>query len=310
MRKLIISAFTALLLVTALPVVAAPAFPSIIPLPDDFGPEGVAVGRGGTIYAGSLNDGSIFAADLTTGEGEILVGPQPGRMAVGLDVDDRSNTLAVAGGAFGAGYFYDASTGAEVGAVQFTSPGGTFVNDVIITRDAAYFTDSFSPAIYRVPLGPGGSPASEFEVITLGGEFGFMPGGFNANGIVASADGTTLIVVNTALGTLYRVDPATGHADAIDLGGASVPNGDGLVLQGHTLYVVQNFLNRIAVVEIDPGFGSGEVTRTIESPDFRIPTTADVFGGSLYAVNARFDVAPPGGGASGIAFEIVAVDKN
>jgi hypothetical protein len=44
--------------------------------------------------------------------------------------------------------------------------------------------------------------------------------------------------------------------------------------------------------------------------NFRIPTTTDVFGGSLHAVNARFDVAPPGGGATGIEFEIVKVDKN
>jgi len=34
------------------------------------------------------------------------------------------------------------------------------------------------------------------------------------------------------------VDPDTGEASAIDLGGDAVPNGDGLLLRGHTLYVV------------------------------------------------------------------------
>jgi len=309
MRKLALSALVALLVVAALPVAAAPAFPEVIPLPNDFGAEGVTVGRGGTFYAGSLNDGSVFAGDLSTGEGSILVGAQEGRMAVGLDVDDRSNVLFVAGGLFGSGYFYDAETGADLGSVQFTS-GPSFVNDVIVTRQAAYFTDSFRPVVYRVPLGPAGQLGAGFDEITLSGDFGFVPGDFNGNGIAASADGTTLIVVNTALATLYRVDPETGHADAIDLGGDSVPNGDGLVLEGKTLYVVQNFLNQIGVVELDPGFASGEFTGAITSPNFRIPTTADVFGGSLYAVNARFDVAPPGGGASGIEFEIVKADKN
>lgn len=309
MRKLALSALVALLVVTALPATAAPAFPEVIPLPNDFGAEGVTVGRGGTFYAGSLNDGSIFAGDLSTGEGSILVSATEGRMAVGLFVDDRSNVLFVAGGAFGSGHFYDAETGADLGSIQFTT-GPSFVNDVTVTREAAYFTDSFRPVVYRVPLGPAGQLGTGFDEITLGGDFGFVPGGFNANGIVASADGKALIVVNTALATLYRVDPDTGYAAAIDLGGDSVPNGDGLVLEGHTLYVVQNFLNQIGVVELDPGFASGEITRTITSPFFRIPTTADVFGGSLYAVNARFDVAPPGGDATGIEFEIVKVDKS
>lgn len=309
MRKLALSALVTLLVLAALPAAAGPAFPEVIPLPDDFGPEGVTVGRGGTFYAGSLNDGSIFAGDLSTGEGSILVSPPPGRMAVGLDVDDRSNTLFVAGGLFGSGYFYDAKTGAEMGMIQF-STAPTFVNDVIVTRSAAFFTDSFRHYIYKVPLGPAGQVGTSFEEIPLTGDFGFVPGGFNGNGIVASADGKTLIVVNTALGALYKVDPDSGLTDAIDLGGDSVPSGDGLILEGHTLYVVQNFPNRIAVVELDPGFGSGVVDRVIESPFFRVPTTADVFGGSLYAVNARFDVAPPGSGGIGIEFEIVKVDKN
>ena len=68
---------------------------------------------------------------------------------------------------------------------------------------------------------------------------------FQANGIVASADGQWLIVVNSNTGTLYRVDPSSGEALAIDLGGQSVPYGDGLVLDKTMLYVVQNYLNKV-----------------------------------------------------------------
>ena len=44
----------------------------------------------------------------------------------------------------------------------------------------------------------------------------------------------------------YRgVDPVTGIATRITLVGGSVLNGDGILLHGKTLYVVQNQLNQI-----------------------------------------------------------------
>jgi hypothetical protein len=63
-------------------------------------------------------------------------------------------------------------------------------------------------------------------------------------------------------------------------------------LHGRTLYVVQNQLNRIAVVSLAKGFASGTVARTITDPDFDVPTTIDRRGNRLYAVNARFGTAP------------------
>jgi hypothetical protein len=78
----------------------------------------------------------------------------------------------------------------------------------------------------------------------------------------------------------------------ISLGGATVQNGDGLLLHGRTLYVVQNQLNRIAVVSLAKGFGSGSIARTITNPGFDVPTTIDRHGKNLYAVNARFGTAP------------------
>jgi hypothetical protein len=91
---------------------------------------------------------------------------------------------------------------------------------------------------------------------------------------------------------LYRIDPATGVATAVDLGGASLTSGDGLLLVGQTLYVVRNRLNQVAVVELDPGFGSGMVVDTLTSSAFDVPTTLARFAGALYAVNARFGTPP------------------
>jgi sugar lactone lactonase YvrE len=212
-------------------------------------------------------------------------------MSVGLSFDQRSNLIFVAGGSTGAGYAYDAATGELVAQFQFSSPTttSTFVNDVVVTSTAAFFTDSFRPFLYQIPLGPGGTlpDSSAFEEIELVGDWQQGPG-FNANGIAATPNGNSLFIVNSLDRMLYLVDPATGEASLIDLGGEELPNGDGLLLDGQTLYVVQNRLNQIAVVQLDPMLTSGSVVDFITDSDFRIPTTIAEFGRSLYAVNARF----------------------
>ena len=101
------------------------------------------------------------------------------------------------------------------------------------------------------------------------------------------------------------MDPETGDATLIDLGGETVPNGDGILLDGKTLYVVQNRLNQIAVVQLSAKLSSGVVVERITDPNFRVPTTIAEFGNSLYAVNARFG-APP---SPDTEFEVVRVSK-
>ena len=70
-------------------------------------------------------------------------------------------------------------------------------------------------------------------------------------------------------------------------------NGDGLLLEGHTLYVVQNRSNMIAVLHMSDDFASGMLVKTITSADFDIPTTIARQGKALFAVNARFGTTAP-----------------
>lgn len=271
----------------------AATFPDVISLPNGFRPEGIAVGKGSTFYVGSIPTGAIYRGDLRTGEGEVLVPAQGGRAAIGLKFDDRTGYLFVAGGPTGFAYIYDGETGDNIGSIQLeTLP--SFINDVVITKDAAYFTNSFQPFIYKVPLENNGELPTPLtsEAIPLGGEYQFTPGAFNANGIAATPNGKTLIIVNSTEGALYQVDPETGVATRITLEGGNVQAGDGILLQGKTLYVVQNQLNRIAVVELSPDLSSGTIVDTITDSDFDVPTTIAKFGSSLYAVNARFSTPP------------------
>jgi len=268
-------------------------FPETISLPNGFQPEGIAVGRGASIYAGSIPTGAIFKANLITGRGAVLVPPRADRRAIGVKVDLRTNIVYVAGGPTGQAYAYDGNTGEDVAVLQLTAESNTFINDQIVTRDAVYFTDSFRPVFYRVPLLPGGriSPDAVAAEIPLGGDFEFVPGEFNANGIVA-VPGTRHLLIVSSVGALYRVDRDTGDAVEIDLGGDTLEGGDGLLLRGEDLFVVQNPFDQVVAVELDRGLDSGEIERIITDSRFDIPTTIAGFGGLLYIVNARFSTPP------------------
>jgi len=287
-RTLLTTVAAALLVVTA--AAAKSSFPEVISLPNGWQPEGIAVGDGTTFFVGSIPTGAVYRGDLRTGKGTTLVQAASGRAAVGIEFD--RGRLFVAGGSTGKGFVYDARTGALVREVQLATGGGaTFVNDVVVTKRAAYFTDSNRAVLYRVALSKNGNPAASASTVPLTGDFQLVSG-FNLNGIDATPDGKTLVVVQSATGKLFSVVPGTGATKEISLGGGSVPNGDGLLLKGRTLYVVQNQLNKIAVVALAKGFASGTIARTITDSDFDVPTTIDRHGKSLYAVNARFGTTP------------------
>jgi sugar lactone lactonase YvrE len=268
---------------------AQSAFPSKIDLPDGFQPEGITT-SGEQFYVGSIPTGAVFRGSLRTGQGALLVQPQSGRAAIGMKVD--RGRLFVAGGNTGNAYVYSARTGALLRTYAL-SAGGSFINDVVVTKKAAWFTDSFKPVLYRVPLGPAGRPgaATAFSTVNLTGDY-VHAAGFSVNGIDATPNGNTLVIVQSGTGKLFTVN-ATGATRAIVLASSeSVPNGDGILLDGKTLYVVQNQRNMIAKIALSSTLRSGRVLRRIASPDFDVPTTVAELGSRLYAVNARFGTAP------------------
>ncbi len=277
---------------------APPVFPEKVSLPDAWQAEGVATGRGTDVYAGSLATGAVWKADLRTGEGSVLVDQRPGGSAVGLAVN--RGVLFVAGGLSGQGYAYDADTGEELATLDL---GSGFVNDVIVTRQAAWFTNSFAPEIYRVALAKG-VPTGDVDTVPLTGDWTQVPGPFvfNANGIEATSNGKSLIVINSTVGAIYEVDPATGTATQIETD-KELTSGDGILLQGRELSIVRNQLNEIAVLALSPDLSSATLVDTLTDPDFAVPTTVADFGGTLYAVNARFGTDP-----EGTPYEIVKVD--
>jgi hypothetical protein len=289
-----------------------------IPIPDDFAPEGVAVGENATFYVGSLWDGDIYRGSLRTGRGRLLVDTDGG-MAAGLKVETARNRLWVAGGVTGKGLVYDTRDGDLIASLELTEAGASLINDVFVTRQAAYFTDSMHPNIYVVPLGPGrriGDPETLPVTGPAGADIGF-PG---LNGIVATSSGSTLIVGHSLLGGVYTVDPKSGASERISLPAGVIPSGvsDGLLLEGRTLWVVENFNNRVTELRLSRDLSSGFVTNVIDNSDvnglFRVPTTIARHGENLVLVNGRFDVGLPppfGQGAPpGTDYDVVVVEDN
>jgi sugar lactone lactonase YvrE len=281
---------------------ASKPFPQVIQLPQGFQPEGIEVGKGTTFYVGSRVTGAVYRGNLRTGTGAILVAGGGGRMATGIELDPQ-NRLWVAGAGTGDAYVFNAKTGSLICTYDFAS-SDTFINDVVVTPNASYFTDSRKALLYKVPIGPGGALGA-FTTIALGSPF-VLGAGFNLNGIDATPNGKTLIAVQSNNGKLFRIDAATGAVRAITLAdGGSVPNGDGILLTGKRLYVVQNTDNRVAVIALASSLVSGRVVTRLSDPDFRVPTTIDDHGRRLYAVNAKFGVANPGTAA----YEVVQLAK-
>jgi sugar lactone lactonase YvrE len=285
---------------TAAPAVAAPAT-DVIVLPGAGSAEGVAVGRGATFYAGELFGGDIFRGNLQRGTVEPFIDAPDGQMAVGLKVDDASGLLFVAGGDSGQGVVYDAATGAIVATYQFTLDP-SFINDVVITKDGAWFTDSLQPNLYFVPIGPTGVPG-DFSVLALTGPAADISGDFNLNGIAATPDGRTLIVGHSGNEALYTVDPVTGASALL---ADEVLSPDGLLYEAGRLWVAQPFLNQIARLRVSPDLTSAVVDRIITSENFQTPTTIAIHGNVLAAVNAKFDTGVP---PTADQYEVVIVER-
>ena len=239
-------------------------------------------------------DWAIWRGDLRTGTGRMLAPGAPGRASAGIAYEPGRDCLWVAG--VGAPLLgsadvrvYDASTGALL--ATYRPPGVGLLNDVAVTREAVYVTDSNFPQLVVIPLAHDGSlpPPSAATILPVSGDLQQTPG-FNLNGIVAEHG--VLLVSQSSTGKLFRVNPATGVAGEFDLDGINLGYPDGLQLLGHTLYVVRPFQNRVTVISVEAGLRSGVVLGDLTDPSLDIPSTATVAAGRLWAVNLRFTTPP------------------
>ena len=147
--------------------------------------------------------------------------------------------------------------------------------------------------LYGLPLGRHGALPDASAVITLPltGDY-VHQAGFNLNGITATPDGRAILAVQSSTGLLFRIDPKTGVARTVDLGGYALTNGDGLLTRRpHALRGAEP-AQPGGGVQAQPRGTSGALKKTLTNPDFDVPTTVAKYGAWLYLPNARFATTP------------------
>lgn len=306
-----------------------------MPAAPDGNPEGVAVDkRSGRFFVSRTGTGAIFSGTPgTTALAPFIAGGTPGAglRATGMKV--RKGLLYVAGATTGQIRVYNLA--APTAAPIVFDTGGGFINDLDVTeRGDVYATDSFKPFIYKVDAAAvrAGGPATAVTPISVAPEITVdtTPGAFNLNGIIANGDGVTVVQSNT--GKLYRISfggdkrsgDHGGHAKAqkaqaapagrtieeIDLGGADVKGGDGLLQDRGRLLVVRgstptNANGAIDVVKLSHHRTRGRVESEISDPSFAGPSTIARARNLLLVVNANF-----AGGANATQFTVTGLPRN
>ncbi|MGH7026657.1 hypothetical protein [Brevundimonas sp.] len=260
--------------------------PTVLPLPDDAAyPEGVTVDPAtGAVYTNSADTGVIFRIDPDTGVVTRIGDPldladsrpaRPVSVALGLKADGQGR-LWVAGARTGSMHVVDIATGARL--ARFTTPEGPWlINDVALTQDAAYFTDTLRPVLWRVARDSVADTALEpwlsFEGTAL--EYGEAP---NLNGIVATPDGRYLIVVLMRTGRLFRIDTLTREVVAIDTGDSVLDGGDGLALIDQRLFLVRQSAGEVVALDLSADLASAVEAKRIKPAELAWPATIAVRG--------------------------------
>jgi Cu-Zn family superoxide dismutase len=167
--------------------------------------------------------------------------------------------------------------------------GGAFVNDCIGDNEYMYFTDSQTPKIYRAKVTED-QPGTLEEWTTFTSQQIPYATGTNANGIEMTKDGKYLIIVVSNAGKLYRIDKATKAISEIALN-ATVASGDGILLDGNTLYVSRNATGQVFPVVLNADYTQGTVGTGFGS-NLLFNTTLAKVGDFLLVVNGQLNRRP------------------
>jgi DNA-binding beta-propeller fold protein YncE len=248
-------------------------------------PEGVAA-HGRVFFVGATGDGTIYRGTIDDPIVREFIPGATGKSAIGIELD-RSK-LYVAGGSTGQIVVYDLATKQVV--ASFDTGSGGFLNDLVVTpKGDVFVTDSFRPMLWHVTAAQVRAGSGTPEGIAVGPEIAYQSG-FNLNGIVTRKGGSQLIVVQSNTGFLFRIDldddaPNGREIRRID---AEPLHGDGLLLDGGRLIVVEGSPAALKFVKLRGNATRGEVVETRTDPLLRGPSTVDRARHLYLVVNADF----------------------
>lgn len=258
-------------------------------------PEGIAHDpKQGAVYTGSALTGNLVRLTLagkqiaTVAPAGSLLATEPFPSLLGMKVDALGR-IWIAGGRTGQMGVVDPKTGKLLGKFEVPTPAGSLINDVVIAGGNAYFTDSLAPTLWRVTAS--GDRIGDLEpwLQFTGTPLEYTKPGANLNGIAATDNGRYLMVVQMNKGLLFRIGIEDKQVLPVDIGGESVATGDGLVLDGRTLYVVRQGEQEIVTIALAQDYASGKVVSRFKNPALAWPATAAKVGDRLLVVNTQFN---------------------
>lgn len=274
--------------------------PARYELPDAVAyPEGIAYdAEEAVIYVAGSPDGQIAKVDLRTGQRQLVGQGLAGELSgifpgiLGLKIDSRGR-LWMAGGRTGKVFVTDARTGALLQTVETPDAANGLINDIAFAGGKAFFTDTFRATLWAVDVGETIAAVPEPWLDFTNTPLQYSEGA-NLNGITATPDGRTLLTGQMNKGLLFKIDLATRSVTPIDIGGETVAGVDGLVLSGHTLYVIRQPAGEIVTIRLAPDMASGEVVARRSLPGLLWPATGVIVGDELLVVNSQFNRRPSG----------------
>lgn len=275
---------------------------------ETFHPEGIAALADGTLFVGSLVDGTIVrvppGALAPDDEPFVEAGDNAVINTIGIQTDEERGLLWACSSDLGISprtgtappglKAFDLETGAPAG--SFDLPGGGFCNDVNLDGEGnVYVTDSFAPRILR--LAAGGAVLQVWaEDQRFAGE------GFNLNGLAVTGAGVYTVKYNS--GQLFRVsideDGTAGEVIELSVDPA-LESPDGLRVEvSGSLLVVEGVgrLTRLAM--------NGEtVSRTVLFDELDGPASVAIAGEDGWVTETQLvHLIDPDSGAPDLPFRV------
>ena len=284
-------------------VLAAPDKPTdvyVLEAEGNGNPEGVAWDpESQTFFTGTVTTGAIYRGTLGDFTVSVWI-PGEGTSAVGMKVSD--GRLYVAGGGSGLIKVYDIATASLV--ATFETGVGGFLNDLVVTNQGVFVTDSARPFLWHVTPELLAAGSGTPESIAMAPEIPFGVG-FALNGIVSFQDGRELVVVHSGLGNLYRID-LSFDGDSVDSRTITeiegpIVNGDGLLVDQGMLIAVLGNAQQLAFLDLSADHSTATLLFTRSDATFERPSTVARAKNTYLVVNADFNSPSPPFTLSGLA---------